>query len=390
MPFCRFSKRFARIAALSAILMLAGCKQEAASPETTFEVSVVTVRPQRVPVTTELPGRTSAYLIAEVRARVNGIVLRRNFKEGGQVTKDQSLFKIDPAPWQAAVNRTKAALQKARANLASTSAQAQRFKVLVKTHAVSQQAYVDAVAAQKQAAADVATAKADNELAVIQLHYTDVRSPITGIIGTSDVTQGAYVQSDDATLMATVQQIDPIYVDLTQSTNDFMRLRSELANGQLQAVGPTEARVQLVLPNGKLYPQDGRLEFADITVNQSTGTVKWRAIFPNPKHVLLPGLFVRARLNEGINDHAMLVPEVGVSHNAQGQATALIVGAGNKVELRVLDTTGIQGKNWIVDSGLKPGDKVIVGGVQKVRPGMTVKVKTVADAGPATKPGTRH
>jgi membrane fusion protein (multidrug efflux system) len=361
---------FAPLAALA----LAGCGQKAPPPPPPMEVGVVTVHPQSVAVTTELPGRTSPFLVAQVRARVDGIVLNREFTEGSQVKADQRLYKIDAAPYRAALESAKAALQKAQANLTSTAAQAARYKVLVKANAVSKQDYVNAVASQNQAAADVASGKAAVDIAQINLDYTDVTSPITGTIGVSAVTPGAYVRASEATLMATVQQTDPIYVDVTQSTVDLMRLRRELAKGQLQSAGPNEAKVQLVLDDGSVYPLEGKLEFADITVDQTTGTVRLRALFPNPQHSLLPGLFVRARLNEGINDRAMLVPQVGITHDAKGAPTALIVGSDGKVALRTLVTSRTEGTNWVVDSGLNPGDKVIVAGVQKVKPGMAVKM----------------
>jgi membrane fusion protein (multidrug efflux system) len=355
------------------VLALAGCGKTPPPAPGPVEVGVVTVHPQSVAVSSELPGRTSAYLVAQVRARVDGIVLRREFKEGSHVTAGQRLYKIDPAPYQAALDSAKASLQKAQANLASTSALASRDKVLVAANAISKQDYINAVAAQKQAAADVATGKAALEIARINLGYTDVTSPITGTIGVSNVTQGAYVQASAATLMATVQQTDPIYVDVTQSTVDLMRLRRELANGQLQPAGLNAAKVRLVLDDGSVYPLDGRLEFADITVDQTTGSVRLRAVFPNPGKVLLPGLFVHARLQEGINDRAMLVPQVGITHDAKGFPTALVVGPDNKVVLRSLVTSRVEGSNWVVDSGLEPGDRVIVAGVQKVQPGVTVK-----------------
>lgn len=357
-----------------ATLMLAGCKQpQQPPPSQPLEVGVVTVQPQSVAVSSELPGRTSAYLVAQVRARVDGIVLRREFKEGSQVKVGQRLYKIDSALYQAALDSAKAALQKAQANLASTTAQAARDKVLVAANAVSKQDYINAVAAQKQAAADVAAGKAAVEIARINLGYTDVTSPITGTIGASSVTPGAYVQASAATLMATVQQTDPIYVDVTQSTVDLMRLRRELANGQLQTAGPNAAKVQLTLDDGSAYPLDGKLEFADITVDQTTGSVRLRAIFPNPNQVLLPGLFVRAHLQEGVNDRAMLVPQVGITHDAKGVPTALVVGPDDKVALRSLVANRTLGADWVVDGGLNPGDRVIVAGVQKARPGMVVK-----------------
>ncbi|MGH8142120.1 MAG: efflux RND transporter periplasmic adaptor subunit [Steroidobacteraceae bacterium] len=372
----RYALRLIYAAGVIAALALAGCDgspQATQAQQPPLQVGVVTVHPQGVMVTSELPGRTSAYLVAQVHARVDGIVLRREFKEGAQVKRGQRLYQIDPAPYQAALDGAKAALQKAQANLTSTAAQAGRYKVLVAANAISKQDYDNAVAAQLQAAADVAGAKAALETAQINLGYTDVRSPIGGTIGVSSVTPGAYVQASAATLMATVQQTDPIYVDVTQSTADLLRLRRELASGALQSAGPNEARLQLVLEDGSIYPLPGKLEMTDITVDQTTGSVTIRAIFPNPHQVLLPGMFVRARLQEGINDKAILVPEVGVTHDASGQPTALIVGPDNKVELRTVKANRTDGGDWVVDSGLNPGDRVIVSGVQKVQPGMTVR-----------------
>jgi len=373
----RYASRLYGAGCVIAALVLAGCgsgsRAAQAQPQQPFQVGVVTVHPQGIMVTTELPGRTSAYLVAQVHARVDGIVLRRDFKEGAHVGAGQRLYQIDPAPYQAALDGAKAALQKAQATLISTSAQAGRYKVLVAANAISKQDYDNAVAAQAQGAADVAAAKAAVEVAQINLGYTDVRSPISGTIGVSSVTPGAYVQASTATLMATVQQTEPIYVDVTQSTADLLRLRRELASGALQAAGPNEARLQLVLEDGSVYALLGKLEMTDITVDQTTGSVMIRAIFPNPKHVLLPGMFVRARLQEGINDKAMLVPEVGVTHDANGAPTAMIVDADNKVELRTITTTRTEGGDWVVDGGLNPGDRVIVSGLQKVKPGMIVR-----------------
>jgi membrane fusion protein (multidrug efflux system) len=355
---------------------MAGCKKEQAPPpaaEAPFEVGVVTVRHQSVAITTELPGRTSAYLVAEVRARVDGIVKSRDFEEGAQVAAGQHLYQIDPAPFQAALDSAKANLQSAQANLMVATAQAKRAAALVKTDNVSRQAYDNAIGAQRQAEAQVAAAQAAVRSAEINLGYTDVTSPISGTVGISQVTPGAYVQASAATLMTTVQQTDPIYVDVTQSTVELLRLRRELAEGKLQSAGGRAARVQLILEDGSLYPLEGKLQFTDITVNQTTGSVTLRAVFPNPDQVLLPGMFVRARLQEGINDNAMLVPVPGISHDAKGTPTALVVEADNKVQLRQLATSRLIGNNWVVDSGLNPGDKVIVAGVQKVRPGMVVK-----------------
>lgn len=347
------------IIAAFATLALAGCGKTEAPPPPPFEVGVVTVHPQAVAIHTDLPGRISAFLVAEVHARVDGIVLKRNFVEGSQVKEGQPLYLIDPAPYQAT-------LKSALATLMDTKAKAERYASLLKQNAISLQDNDDAQAAYLQAQANVDTAR-------INLGYTDVTSPITGTIGVSNVTQGAYVQASAATLMATVQQTDPVYIDVTESTVDLLRLRRELASGQLEPAGPNAAKVTLTLEDGSLYALAGKLQFTDITVDQSTGTVTLRAIFPNPGQVLLPGMFVHGTLDEGINTKAMLVPQAGVTHDAKGQPTALIVGAGNKVEQHTLVANRTQGTDWVVEGGLKPGDRVIVSGIQKVQPGMVIK-----------------
>jgi membrane fusion protein (multidrug efflux system) len=327
-----------------------------------------------VPVTLELPGRTSANLVAQVRARVDGIVLKQEVKEGSVVQAGQRLYQIDPAPYIASLNSAQALLQKAQANVASMNAQAERFKQLVARNAVSQQDYDNAVASQGQALADVASGKAAVETAKINLGYTSVVSPITGRAGVTQVTPGAYVQASQATLINTVQQIDPIKVDLNQSSVDGLRLRSDYASGKLKLNGPGQAKVTLLLEDGTEYTHPGSLQFTDITVDPSTGTVTVRALFPNPDGVLLPGMFVRARIDEGVRDNAFLVPQVGVSHDPQGKATALVVDPDNKVAVRALTLAGTRGDQWIVESGLEDGDRVIVGGLQRVRPGATVQL----------------
>jgi membrane fusion protein (multidrug efflux system) len=354
--------------------MLAACGQkQSAPPPQTPEVGVVTVEPQSVPVVTELPGRTSAFLVAQVRARVDGIVLRREFTEGTQVKAGQRLYKIDPAPYIAALNNAKATLAKAQANVASQNALVARYKILVAANAVSKQDYDNAVAAQGQAVADVAAGKASVDTAQINLGYTDVVSPITGRTGLSQVTPGAYVQASAATLLTTVQQLDPIYVDLTQSSVEGLRLRRQIQEGRLQTEGIHAAKVTLQLEDGRTYTEQGKLQFSDVSVDQSTGSVTVRAIFQNKDRVLLPGMFVRARIQEGTNDHALVVPQIGVTHDQKGTPTALVVNKDNKVELRQLVTGSTFGNNWVVDSGLNPGDRVIVNGVEKAKPGMQVK-----------------
>jgi membrane fusion protein (multidrug efflux system) len=350
------------------------------------QVSVVTVHRASVPVTTELPGRTSAYLVAQVRARVDGIVLKRDFNEGSEVRAGQRLYQIDPAPYQALLNSATASEQKAQANLASTTSQAERYKVLAAANAVSQQDYDNAVSSQGQAAADVATAQASIRTAQINLGYTSVLSPITGRIGVSQVTQGAYVQASAATLMVTVQQIDPIYLDLTQASVEGLQLRRDVATGRLKLTGPNQAKVTLFLEDGTQYPGTGSLQFTDITVDQGTGSVTVRAIFANPHCVLLPGMFVRARIEEGVDDNAMLVPQVGVTHDPTGQATALVVGPDNKVALHTLQLRGTSGNQWIVENGLDDGDRVIVAGLQKVQPGALVQAVEAQPADAAAAP----
>jgi membrane fusion protein (multidrug efflux system) len=289
------------------------------------------------------------------------------------VKAGQRLYKIDPAPYIATLNSAKASLAKAQANVATQNALTQRYKVLVAANAVSKQDYDNAVAAQGQAVADVASGKAAVDTAQINLGYTDVISPISGRTGLSQVTPGAYVQASAATLLTTVQQLDPVYVDLTQSSVDGLKLRRQIQEGRLQTQGIHAAKVTLVLEDGRTYSEPGKLQFSDVSVDQSTGSVTVRAIFPNKERVLLPGMFVRARIEEGVNDRALVVPQIGITHDQKGQAVALVVGQGDKVELRSLVTSGTYGSNWVVESGLNPGDRVIVNGVEKAKPGMTVK-----------------
>jgi len=360
---------------LAALVVLGGCVDAKEAPQAPPppEVSVVTVHKTGVPVVTELPGRTSAYLVAQVRARVDGIVLQREFKEGGDVKAGQRLYQIDPAPYRAALDNALGALQKAQASLAAMTSQAERYKILIGGNGVSKQEYDNAIAAQGQAAADVASSAAAVQTARINLGYTDVVSPITGRIGVSLVTPGAYVQASAATLMTTVQQTDPIYVDLNQSSVQGLQLRRDVASGRLKLNGADQAKVTLLLEDGTRYPESGTLQFTDITVDPGTGSVTVRAVFPNPDHVLLPGMFVRARLEQGVNDQAMLVPQQGVTRDPKGQATALVVGADNKVAQRVIQASSTFGDQWVVEGGLAEGERVIVAGVQKVQPGMLVR-----------------
>ena len=356
------------------LLLLASCDKPAPPPAAAPpEVGVVTLAPSSVVVTTDLPGRVNPFLVAEVRARVDGIVLKRLFVEGSDVKEGQVLFLIDPAPYQAALDSALASFEKAKAAVTSAQAQAARYKVLVSANAVSKQEYLNATATAGQAVADVAAAKAQVETARINLGYTQVRAPISGRIGLTNVTVGGYVQASAATLMATIQQVDQVYVNIAQSVSDLLRLRREAATGQVAMAGPDGVKVTLALDDGSTYPLGGQFQFSDITVDQGTGSVTLRAAYPNPDYLLLPGMFVHAKLVEGISQNAILVPEIAVTHDAKGDPTTLVVGTDNKVELRKLVTGQTYGPNWIVESGLTAGERVIVRGIQFVRPGMPVK-----------------
>jgi membrane fusion protein (multidrug efflux system) len=355
-------------------VVLAGCGQHAAAPKPSIpEVSVVAAHRTNVPVTIELPGRTAPYLIAQVRARVDGVVQSQRFENGADVGKNQPLYLIDPAPYRAALANAEANLKKMEANLAAMTAQMERYKVLIDGNAVSKQAYDNAVAAQGQAAADVASAKAMVTTATINLGYTSVVSPIAGRSSNSLVTQGGYVQGASATLLTTVQQIDPIFVDLNQSSTEGLALRKQLESGSVKTAGPEALKVALTLEDGSTYPLQGKLQSTGITVDPNTGSTVVRAVFANPKHVLLPGMFVRARLTQGVNENVFLVPVVAVTHDPQGQSTTLVVGPDNKVVSRVIQTKGLSGDSWVVGGGLNEGEQVVVSGVQKARPGTLVK-----------------
>ncbi|MEA3158128.1 MAG: rane fusion protein multidrug efflux system [Betaproteobacteria bacterium] len=383
------------VALLATLAALNGCSRAkpAAPAAQPPEVSVATVQRASVPVTVDLPGRTNAYFVAQVRARVDGIVLKRNFKEGSDAKVGQRLYQIDPAPYQAMLDSAQATLQKTQSALPALVATAERYKALV-GNGVSKMDYDNAVSLRDQGSADVVFSKAAVQTARINLGYTSVIAPITGRIGISQVTEGAYVQAAAATLMTTVQQIDPIYVDLTQSSIQGLQLRRDIASGKVKITGPSQAKVTVTLEDGTVYPITGALQFSDITVDQNTGSVTLRAMVRNPNYVLLPGMFVRARIEEGVNDNALLVPQVAVTHNAQGQATTLVVGPDNKVALRTLQATRTFGNNWVVESGVNAGDKVIVSGIQKAQPGALVRAvdapAATQNAGAPTQPATSN
>lgn len=361
---------------VAVLIAIGGCS-DAAQPTAPSPplVSFVTVQHVAVPVTTELPGRTSPYLVAQVRARVDGIVQQRLFAEGADVKANEVLYQIDPAPYRAALESAQAQLARARANVESTTAQAERDAVLAEANAVSRQTYLNAVAAQRQAAADVAAGIAAVKAAAINLGYTTVVAPISGRIGSALVTQGAYVQASAATLMAVIQQIDPIYVDLNETSVEGLQLRQQVADGAIKLIGPDHAVLRLELEDGSAYRHAGMLQFSDITVDTGTGSVTVRALFPNPEHVLLPGMFVHARIEQGSDQRAMLVAQEGVTHDRQGRATVLIVDANNKVVLRPVIATRVLRDKWVVESGLDEGERVIVGGIQLVQPGAVVRAQ---------------
>ncbi|EKH3957281.1 multidrug efflux RND transporter periplasmic adaptor subunit AcrA [Salmonella enterica subsp. enterica serovar Anatum] len=363
---------------LSGSLALTGCddKQDQQGGQQMPEVGVVTLKTEPLQITTELPGRTVAYRIAEVRPQVSGIILKRNFVEGSDIEAGVSLYQIDPATYQATYDSAKGDLAKAQAAANIAELTVKRYQKLLGTQYISKQEYDQALADAQQATAAVVAAKAAVETARINLAYTKVTSPISGRIGKSSVTEGALVQNGQASALATVQQLDPIYVDVTQSSNDFLRLKQELANGSLKQENG-KAKVDLVTSDGIKFPQSGTLEFSDVTVDQTTGSITLRAIFPNPDHTLLPGMFVRTRLQEGTKPTALLVPQQGVTRTPRGDATVLVVGADNKVETRQIVASQAIGDKWLVTDGLKAGDRVVVSGLQKVRPGAQVKVQEI-------------
>ena len=369
---------------------VAGCNQTRATapktPPPLAEVAYVAIEPRSITLTTELPGRTSAMLVAEVRPEVAGIVVKRHFTEGADVTAGEVLYEIDPSTYQAAHASAKAALARAEANVVPRLLKADRYKELVAINAVSRQDADDADAALRQAEAEVEGAKAALDATRINLAHTLVTAPISGRIGRSVVTTGALVTASQPTALATIQKLDPVYVDVTQSTANLLKLREKLAAGKLRK-DARGAVVKLFLEDGSAYPLGGTLKFSDVTVNPGTGSVTIRTVFPNPKGMLLPGMYVRAVLEEGVDERGILVPQRGVTRDPTGKAVALVVGAGDKVESRILEVSRVVGDSWLVEKGLAAGDRVIVEGLQKARPGDQVRpvpfAATAAPAGPA-------
>jgi membrane fusion protein, multidrug efflux system len=338
------------------------------------EVEVQTVTPQTLALKTELPGRTVPYQIAEVRPQVTGIVKTRDFKEGSLVHAGQQLYQIDPATYKASFDNARATLSKSEASLQTARLKSQRYTELVSIKAVSQQDQDDASASLLQAEADVAGGKAALESAKINLAFTRVVSPISGRIGRSSVTVGALVTANQATTMSSVQQLDPIYVDVTQSSSALLRLKRALLQGDLKRGGANSAVVKLLLEDGSVYPLAGSLQFSDVTVDQNTGSITLRAVFPNPKADLLPGMYVRAVVEEGVSDQAILVPQQAVSRDATGNPMVFLVDEGGKLATRVITTDRAIGDQWLVTKGLKSGDQLVVKGQQKAQPGQHVKI----------------
>lgn len=371
------SRRAIHLASASVVLALvAGCGEKKADAQTAAppppEVSIITVAPQRVALTDELPGRVEASRTAQVRARVPGIVQKRVFTEGSTVKAGEVLFQIDPAPFQATLSSAEASLSRAQANLAQANLQVKRFRPLVEENAISRQEFDNALTAQKQAEADVAAARASRQTASLNLGYATVKAPISGRIGRAQVTEGALVGQGEATPLATIQQIDPVYVNMTQSSTELLNLRRKLAEGKLERAGEDTAKVTLLTEGGQAYPQPGTLLFSDVTVDPTTGSVVLRATVPNEDRSLLPGMYVRAQLKQAVQESAIVVPQQAVARNADG-STVMVVDNENKVAVRPVTVDSAQGNDWIVSEGLKQGDRLIVEGLQKARPGAVVK-----------------
>lgn len=366
-----------RVLASGALLALAACgdggKQQQQAAPGPAPVGYVVASAQPVTLTTELPGRTAAFETSDVRPQVNGLITQRLFVEGDMVRQGQPLYRIDPSPYQAQVASARAALTRAQASIASSAALARRYGELVKINAIARQEYENAQTSAAQARADVAAQQAALRTAQIDLARTTIRAPITGRIGRSVFTTGALVSAAQTGALTTIQRLDPIYVDIQEPSSELLKLRQQIMSGQLTRDG--HAPVKLKLEDGSDYGPQGTLRFADVTVDPTTGSQVIRALFPNPNGLLLPGMFVRASLVEGTQSNAFLVPQRAVSRDEKGQATVMVIGAGNKVEGRTLQTGRSVGENWIVTSGLKAGDKIIVEGGMMLRPGMPVQGK---------------
>lgn len=354
---------------LSGALLVAGCSKEKPTPPPP-EAGYVVMKTESVPLFIELPGRTAAYEMSEVRPQVTGVIKARLFTEGSIVRAGQTLYRIDPSIYRAAVNQASANLDSARALREAAEAKARRFEPLARMEAVSKQDYADALAAARQAAASVAQASAQLETARVNLRFTDVPAPISGRIGRSLATTGALVTASQADPLTTIQRLDPIFVDIQQSSADLLALRRQLASG---GAAPSSATVSLTLEDGSEYARKGRVEFAEAMVDPQTGTVTLRARFPNPDGLLLPGMFVRARFSQLTATQAILVPQAGVARSPKGEATVILVGADGKAVLRTINADRTVGDKWLVTDGLKPGDKVVIEGLGKIRPGQPIR-----------------
>ncbi len=381
--------------ALSSLLLLSSCEsghgQQPPAQAPVPEVATVTIEPQQVELSTELPGRTSAYLVSEIRPQVNGIIQKRMFKEGSDVKAGDLLYQIDPAPFQVAHDSAKASLGKAQANLPAIRSKADRYKELLVDKAVSRQDYDDATASVQQAQAEIEYWKTQVEAARINLGYTRVTAPISGRIGKSSVTDGALVTAYQPTSLATIQQLDPIYVDVTQSSNELLRLKRNLETGQLSADGNNGKKVRILLEDGAPYPLEGTLQFRDVTVEPTTGSFTVRIVVPNADHMLLPGMFVRAVVQEGIAEQAILVPQQGVNRTPKGDPFALVVDETGKAQQRMLTLNRAIGDKWFLSSGLSIGEQVIVEGLLNIRPGVVVKaVPMVSSKGGVEAANVKH
>ncbi len=363
------------LAALLAALSACGKQdQHQAGPKPKPAVSVVTLHARAVSLTTDLPGRVTAYKVAEVRPQVNGVILKRAFIEGDTVHAGQLLYQIDPAPYQAAVASAQAGVAHAIATVRTAQSTVRRYRPLAAAEAISKQDLDNAVGTLSQNQADIASARAQLRTAEINLAYTRVTAPITGRTSRSAVTEGALVTANQTSLLVTVTQLNPIYVDIVQPSTTLLRLRRELAQGQLKTDGNHQAVVRLVLEDGTAYDRTGELQFSEVQVDQGTGAVALRAIFPNDEGVLLPGMFVRGQIEEGVQQDAILAPQQGVTHNQRGEPVAMVVGADNKVELRTIKADRAIGADWLVQSGLHDGDRLITEGLQQIKPGEEVTI----------------
>ncbi len=371
---------------LSSFVVLTACGQpnaQTAPAATAVEVGVVTLTTQDVKLQTELPGRTVAFQTAEIRPQVGGIILQRQFTEGGAVTAGDALYQIDPASFAATVQSAKASVAKAEADLQQAKAKASRYQQLIKQRLVSQQDYDEIQANFQQRQAEVAAAKAQLSSAQIQLNYSSIKAPISGQISKSSVTAGALVSAGQATALATIAQLDPIYVEVTQSSAELLKLKKSFASG---ALGQGSTNVSLKLEDGSLYPLQGKLQFAEVTVDASTGSVVLRAEFANPQQLLLPGMYVRATIDSAVKSAAVLAPQRGISRNAKGEATAMVVNKEGIAELRLVNASRTIGDQWLIETGLSAGEQLIVEGLQKIRPGSPVKAVPFQ---PATTPATQ-